>query len=1251
MMARKRISEEVLRGLEPWLNAKRIGFAADLSRFYFENGLAGEYEECQKCLVDCLEGHLREIEEYSSSIRWRFLQLPLRTLESLDTVLASENLHEYIRKQRDLFGSEIKRAKEQPSAGKAETIAYYMLDSEASAFRIIQLARSTPRLPGWDLLAKDPDRIKEFDHLLSRLRMENVKLEHRDTETRLQTIAAFNGLFDSDSVGWRRVEEVLISQAFCWPVLILKYGKYMFPISIPIAIDISFDGNSGVFVEPESKCISTTEFELEEDLSEEGFLLKVFPKALENIARDKQLRFPLNPLVRKVGEFAWWVEGESDNYVFLFSRNKTKVRIFEVMKNDKVLALLWEDNFKRAVQSAKVLWRSKRGHYPKEFRTKVEHASVTFDLRFADEILRGLPALFPQDRSADIYLAQAVLARFLGRRDYLSAIAIGQIGEVYEDDEGNPQLDYYVESSDPEATREKLSHIFNSRIWERVALPQSDQLMIEVGKHVEEFNEHWKEIQPQSMPFLLPEVNFGAKLSNIADIVHTKGWRQYNYIRCPEIRWALHNEESPRILKSKHPQVQSVLYQLRNNNGPILDLRKNEQPVTPLAVASALWHITTARRWDPQGRFLFSVSVDLEEELDKGDASKLRSTFIENKCFLPKVIAVKRVGKPDSPAKWYVVNGRSRAIYEIKKVEDKLNVYNLKVPPSLSWLFVRAVDEEQDESLWRMLYKAIGAPPEEFESFRFSPNVSDAARRLAEALNHFLPGEAHPDYRTPDVIVLIGPERFESFLQGVENPLLWRLSPPYVLAELNGLGEEDKPRTSLWKKMELELGKTRIILVSDLPEKHLDSPEVYQKLNNLPPEVKDALTSLAVFRFDFKHRMAAILFSELGIAPSDAIQTFLDGLAEEGLLHRGQGWYHLPPALREDLYSQIAAEDERCSRHHLAAAIALGPYLVETPLYTLPLETAFLPEYTHEVRYHILQANKIAQEKGLEDIMDRVHKRLNYFFRYTGDADWNTVHRLGKFTDAGMNRTGYEIGKDLLGRYKDNKVPIPPGHCCALADCFVRLRISGARDSEEKNKLHEELVGEKGLFPMALDACEDPRFESERSFNRLMVLSRWRNYLGAQAPEEGEQITRLDSEIWALLEQGLPARGVRGETFEQLGDETEDLDKAITYYSSGIKWTPDWRQLWIKSLGASTLAGKNLEPLVNQLREQAKKENIDEEAFIEIILNRSHVGYQRDRKKYHRWVIDRWRSGVNVIGKIWWRSSEVQKAAQKYYHT
>jgi hypothetical protein len=1161
----ERSGDEISIGLEPWLSKQEIGVAAYFSLYHYKKKSFDESNWFQVHLEKLLKKQLEEnIENYPGQMKKFILQSLPSTLNLLDEMFAyisGPNLSSYLRKWREELWKSLRQLEEirRPLLGNAKIIAHYMLYSEATASRVVEFGKSRIGHT-WTYLAQDPERVGKFEMALNELRK-----GYRDTASILRAITAIGQFFSREHPSWLQVESFLISHAFCWPLLVFGKGEEKekeignasvgeIGISLPVAIDVSFDGGSRVFIEQ--------------------------------------------------------------------------------IEKSKVIVSEWKSHLEKAVECAKKLWRSKHGNYGGDFRKKVQLASVTFDFRFVEEIIKDMPSTVPiSEGSADAYFAQAVLARMLGHSSYISSVATGIIGEQTFDEEGNPNLDFQIEV--PGGVIEKLSYVFSAGLWERIALPRDDNLFREVGRLLLE--------NPKSQT---AEIAYGGKLSNFADIMQIQAWRQFRYIRCPELTWALHGEGPQRILEPSLPQVRYVLDRLNSRRSSVLDLRQDGVVVSPIAVASALWHINTTKRLELP--YLFSLGIEFEELFNKSTIpEELRQAFREKHVPLPGDAFVERI----NGSKWRVFFGENLA-YLVNKREEKLDVCKFEIPPSLSWLFVRAIDEEQDLDFWHVVYKAIGASFEAFEHLRYSSSIKKAVNNIAEILNRFRPLEACLSHRAPDIIVIIGPERFEKFLEErTSTPLMWNLSPPYILKRLaTGDYLEVSPDVGRMKEL---LGRTRIILVPDCCNDFKPDDLGYAALNYLDYQSREVLGALATFRWAFTHQMAAIFFDELSGRPYETkinIHDFLERHVNKKVLCRGQGWYHIPPPLRAVLRYEIEKKKERCLIYHLAAGTALAPYTTRTPLFTLPLTVTFLPEYVHEAAYHLRTAFKLAQVQHSIETMRLASRRMGYLYRFAALPSWMIVHELAKGKNVEQDKLGYEMAKDFLETQQKEGIHTHPGQFLNAAQCTIGLIKRGAKP-DEKVRLHEELVGGNGFFPMALKACENPTFKTEKIPNLLVVLSSWAEYLADQDPEN-EKITELDLRVWELINQpGVIARPVRGRYFERLGDETEDHRKASDiYYCSGLQSTPDWYPLWIKSFGALRLATANAHKVLEQLKNYAEKERISEEELATRILIKCIADYRREKAKHsgRKWVIDRWYAGLKYFSETWKNSLEVRARLCEY---
>lgn len=1008
---------------------------------------------------------------------------------------------------------------------KAQIMAYYILDGVASARRIVSLGASlvgrrstTQWQSSWDKISADHPRIDHLEALLKKIRSPLA-----DTRSTLSTLCQLGDSLQ-ETLLWPQLENILLTQTFCWPLLVPGDGDYDAGISLPVAVDLTFDGRGEVGVEGTQP------------------------------------------------------DGN---------------------RHGGVDASQWRDHLERSVEVARLLWLGKHGNHgihptwrstPDDFRWKVTHASVTFDFSWANRILGNIPASF-KDGSANSYFAMVVLARFLGRRGYLSSVVTGLVGEQCRNQESQQEeLDWWV--TPPSGVAAKLRYLFAARTFERVVLPKGRATENAVQGLLLQQESAEKRAAVRGMKSArTAEVVYGAKLSHLADAVQVGGWRQYRFIRCPELAWAIHEDYQAHSLGRwdiADPRVQSILTLLGDNSSPVLDLQ-DSLDATPRAVGSALWHINMALRLQ-----------------------------------LPR------------PS------------------------------PMFSSLFIRATHDQQDSRFWQVVWRAVGAPMADFVQFERAPSAAQAAAMLAEVFNCFQPPESCPSHRAPDIIVILGVEHFVESLEGMGNPSVRNIAVVPVLNELISQGQLRSAPNA--EALAAFLGSTRLILLRDPPDNDLDALAPRAALDELTQAERTALSALSTFRWGFTHSMAALCLRTMDLAALKHdwgnIRTFLRGLQDKGVLRYGQGWYHLPSSLRDELQQALQAGSGEGTgtagvplvAYHLAAGKALAPYTVGDTVPAMAFDQAFLPEHIYEAFFHFDRAHSRAANVGPQAQQLRqaaLHSKTQRL-RFAAFPTWSTVASLRQCVNAAAFREAYDMGKELVAALeKDKAHPLHPGFYLHVADSGAAWSKNEGRP-EVKTTLGEELAGPEGFFERALKACEAPLFQAERDFNRLCVLSAYVHYLLRDRPEQAERAQAFDCEILRLLDTDADARGVRGEWFEEHGDESGSHVQAAHLYRLGVRWVPQWHQLWVKALGATTLALESpdwasaaLQEYAAQMGQARRKRGLPpytiEETMAHILR---HAG--------HRWdaspppgVKERWNAGVELIRATWGYAPEVQSALRE----
>lgn len=792
----------------------------------------------------------------------------------------------------------------------------------------------------------------------------------------------------------------------------------------------------------------------------------------------------------------------------------------------------WDQVFRDVTETAKVQWRGKHGNHG-PLRDDVRDASVVFDFGTAAEIAAGFPAEITLSKSSmEAYFSQVILSRFLGNTVSSSSVITGSIGKRRWNELGG-YADYEFEW--PGEVTKKLKYVFQSQFFERVILPDLDQRDPR-RRTLDNFVAKFKSEQST-------EINFVTHLQHAADAFQVGGWRQFRYVRCPDIGWRIH-PSGTRLPSLESDEVRACIKALRENQSTVWEMPAN---LGVINLAAALWHINMTLR--------------------------------------------------------------NRIEYDR--------------PPMMSWAFVRATMDEQDTRFWHVVWKQLGASAESFEQFHQTSTPAAAAGKLAEALNVFFPSQASPGHRAPDVLVLVGTDRLSKTLEKARNPLL-RSHAFGPVVEV--LGQEGVLQPNLFSAMRALIGQTRIIVIPSDEPLEKEQPE-----DTVEPEYRPLLAALQVFRFGFSQQMADVLWKTLGYE-SVGVRDVLDHFREQGVLRYGLGEYHVPGKIGT---SRAPSNNSlEYAKAQYAVGVALAPYLSLSNLPAIAFDRAFRPEIVHEAQFHLKESYR-GVEKNERDrfrpVVMTALQRLQRFGEYPG---WQAVMNLHKTAP----KDAYEIAMELIETREATGTPCHPVQLLTAIDAveqrWNQLRTDTQfKDQEEVAELYGKI---QDLFGQALSACDHPVWRSERDYNRLFVitqkclfLQKYESALRA-GYDVAAQIAALTKEAGELLASGVDGTAIRGEWHETAGDAIPDHVKAESAYGFGVRWKPEWRQLWIKQVGCLRLTGE---------RETAGKviDSIPEEV-LEPILRSSIDGLRRDRKQAKRrrdrkessrpWIRLRWESGI-----------------------
>lgn len=240
--------------------------------------------------------------------------------------------------------------------------------------------------------------------------------------------------------------------------------------------------------------------------------------------------------------------------------NKVEFRSLLLGNNGKKIEEGWDEYLRDASSCGKALWRAKNGGAG-DLRRKIQGASIVFDFTIADRIFQGIdmePDL--SDRSMETYFAQVVLAKAIGRHAGFGAAITGKIGPQRVLRElAKPDLKVNFGLSTAENTRSDANDPAPDAEFELPPVLEEKKVLDWEFEWAAGVNEKKKFVYKSLKynRFVLPplfeafpsdsgqhetylETNHCRYLSDVADCVQIGGWRQFLYIRCPDVAHSMH---------------------------------------------------------------------------------------------------------------------------------------------------------------------------------------------------------------------------------------------------------------------------------------------------------------------------------------------------------------------------------------------------------------------------------------------------------------------------------------------------------------------------------------------------------------------------------------------------------------------------------------------------------------------------------------------------------------------------------------
>ena len=548
----------------------------------------------------------------------------------------------------------------------------------------------------------------------------------------------------------------------------------------------------------------------------------------------------------------------------------------------------------------------------------------------------------------------------------------------------------------------------------------------------------------------------------------------------------------------------------------------------------------------------------------------------------------------------------------------------------LSWAFIRAVPDEIDTRFWQVVWETTGAGMTLYHEFQRAGTTEVAAHRLADALNQFAPKVERPAHRAPDIIALVGTEQLSATLRKAKNPLLrCHAFDPIV----RYLDKEQLLEPTPYALMRGLVGQTRLVVISDGNE-----PEQAIARRVTPLEAA-LLRSLSVFRFGFTQQMARFVWDMSGFAVAAREQ--LESFITRGLLHYGFGEYYLPGKIGLAQPGAKTAQDR--AQHHYIAGLALAPYVAGHEVPGLSFDEAFQAEHVHEAHFHLHSAHDLLEKSDTDAFRARTQTALLRLQRFAEYPGWGAVINFLKSGNAAKD--AYELAVEFMTDREDAGTPIHPIQFLTVAQAaeqrWMELRSDAAFKGTDELSMLRDQIDE--LYARAALACERVEYATERAYNRLSVLTRHITFLEKHGEPTGRQgdcisLHQLRADAWQLLDADADGTAARGAWYESEGDRHSEHQLAAKAYRYGVRWAPEWHQLWIKMLGCTSLQSNGLTDN-DVLTELGKR--------IEDVLKYSVPGIRRDRKQGKPSIKERWTAGLQVCEQHF-NSPRLQSQYQLY---
>lgn len=783
-------------------------------------------------------------------------------------------------------------------------------------------------------------------------------------------------------------------------------------------------------------------------------------------------------------------------------------------------------------KTAKELWRSKNGHVQKRW-DEVKNASCVVDFRLADRITQStnLNPLW-QDKSAEAYFVQAFLTRLIGRHVSMNAAVSARVGK------------HLKQRSKPTLP---------------VNLPTGFSISENDTELAVAFIESRKKLQEK-----------GAFQSIDTGLTSSDRWIFKVAEEQAKYRYAATSRKYRKLI-------------LHSDN-VIADSERANKNYLEVNYAKTLSAVSDAAQLGGWRQFDYPRCPDINHLLHR-DPSLLPAHEHELVVQTKTALRSHRENVVELDDGHSVIGVASI----LKQLNGEFRFDQNRVPPPLSWSFVRAVEGETDFRFWHIFLKTIGASDLAIKEHFLRGDTDYTAQLICSIMNGDANSEELGCASAPDVVVVFAAKNARNdWITDIER----RGRPLDYQRVVEALQKLDiNPLRGPFNRV---MGRGRIILLKG-DVRYMN--RAYFNLVSANIEDGESLFArLSVFDTGFTVQMAmqACHGSRIFIDTNHA-KTLLDHHVETGTIWKGGHLYFLPHALRTD-----KAEDTLDSARVLKrVANSLMPGLGMHGASGFSAAECFEVEncrdaqrYLAKAKEAVARAKKIASDGSVHQKLDNIFTVISceqdFLVRFFDMPSWGVITYLSKNAGLFSRMDVYRYAEDLLVEAESHAAKLFPS-CYTICVSSATNALQECFEKGEYDMVHvlkrrvEELFYLAENLALSFESTEDQNdwlvhalTWKVQHFRRLNGMAR-----GQVARLSGsykkEVLTELDERVSELsTKETLYGVFPNAGWYVLRGDREKSAEKAQEWYWRSAVMSPRYFACYPRLLGTLDATEHNL---------------------------------------------------------------------------